>query len=276
METIKHPTRAFTLIELLVVIAIIAILAALLLPGLSRSKEQGIRIACLNNLRQLQICSHLYALDHADRLPPNNFAYDLTGQPFVGFSTSVTWCPGLARYDTTPANIERGLLFPYNRTIAIYHCPADKSKVETTKGVRLPMLRTRSYNLNNAINGHPTAPERAIVPPSFQKEPDINDPPPSRLFAFIDVHEQGIKDSTFGIPPAGWSRLFGERDTWWDLPADRHSQGCDLSFADGHVEHWRWAAAKVFKTVGQDIGGAGDRRDFRRVQAGVRPETRLH
>src|ERR1041385_3099979 len=103
---------AYTLIEILVVIAVIAILAALLLPGLCRSKQQAIRIACLNNRRQSQICSHLYALDHADRLPPNNFVYDIaTGNVIPGFSTNMTWCPGLAPYETTPVTLEHGLLF---------------------------------------------------------------------------------------------------------------------------------------------------------------------
>lgn len=68
--TSSHTSRqAFTLIELMVVITTVAILAAMLLPALSRAKESGKRTSCLGNLRQMSLAISMYANDHQDALP---------------------------------------------------------------------------------------------------------------------------------------------------------------------------------------------------------------
>ncbi|MHC4172243.1 MAG: H-X9-DG-CTERM domain-containing protein [Planctomycetota bacterium] len=265
---------AFTLVELLAVIAILALLIAILLPALSRAKEKAREITCLNNLKQLQTCAQLYSLDHDGVLLPNRFAYNINTQaPSRGFSNKLTWCPGLAPFDTTTDNIKRGLLFTYNKSTDIYRCPSDMSWVQTPEGESLHLRRTRSYNLSQSINGSPYLDEAVIFVPSFTKEIDIDDPVPSKLLFFVGVHEDSILDSLFGIPPRGWN--FTEETRWWDLPAGRHSQGGNFSFADGHVEHWRWVTPKIFTKLGQLVRQDGEIQDFQRVQRGVKPETRF-
>jgi len=248
---------AFTLIELLVVVAIIAILASILLPALARSKTNAYTIACLNNLKQLQTCWHMYANDNDDQLVPNNSIYvyvSPTNTPTME-KADMSWCAGNARTDTTTANIENGLLFPYNTSTAIYHCPADRSPIEDDNGVPIGGQRTRSYNMSIWISCEDNW-------ASFQKSSEIVDPDPTQLFVFIDVHEDDILDATFGIYPDG--------DSWGDLPADRHNRGANLSFADGHVEHWRWQSPKVFQYWFQNATGSGDLNDLRRLQECIR------
>jgi prepilin-type N-terminal cleavage/methylation domain-containing protein/prepilin-type processing-associated H-X9-DG protein len=267
----NHQT-GFTLVELLVVISIVTLLMAILLPVLSLAKGKAEEVVCLNNLKQLQVCAKLYSQDNDFFLPPNrNVYYINTMGPSEGFDPNLTWCAGLAPFDTTTENIERGKLFIYNKSTDIYRCPSDKSRVRTEEGTILNIRRTRSYNMSQSINGLPYSPDSAFLP-SFAKETEIDDPSPSKLLFFVDVHEDSILDSHFGIPPRG-PMFASEQATWWDLPTGRHSQGGNFSFADGHAEHWRWARPKIFNELGQIVRKDGELADFLRVQRGVKAVT---
>jgi prepilin-type processing-associated H-X9-DG protein/prepilin-type N-terminal cleavage/methylation domain-containing protein len=264
-ETPSQPpsigTAGFTLIELLVVVGIIAVLIAVLLPALSRAKQFALSVVCLDHLKQLQTCWLMYANDHDGTLPPNLSVYDLsTGKPIPGLDLRMTWCAGDVRADVNTVNIENGYLFPYNRSTAIYRCPADKARVAGSY-----VRHTRSYNMSQSVTGISFGAVLGSIP-TFQKLTQIRKPDPADLFVFIGVHEEGIADSLFGIPVPG-----GSYDgMWFDLPAGRHNDGGNLSFADGHVEHWRWAVPKVFRSLGQAVQPEEEWRDYDRVRDHMR------
>jgi prepilin-type N-terminal cleavage/methylation domain-containing protein/prepilin-type processing-associated H-X9-DG protein len=252
--------NGFTLVELLVVIAIIGILSALLLPALSQAKSRAQTIVCLNNLKQLELCSHLYATDYNDFLPPNPVGgYVSAPSSTNGLSTVsniCSWCPGIAPLDGSVADTAAaGNLFTYNQTAAIYRCPADHSTVNGHP----ELLRTRSFCMNISLNCNDAR-------TTYRKFSEIVNPPPGNLFVFIDTQEDDIWDATFGIfpPDSDWS------DYWLDLAADRHNQGANLAFADGHVEHWKWKARKIFFGAWWPAYSDADLADLHRLEQCVK------
>lgn len=253
--------KGFTLVELLVVIAIIAILAAILFPVLSRGKEAAQNASCLNNLLQLELCCHTYALDNNDFLPPNEAGGIVTDPKSTNGPSIVknsSWCPGIAPLDTNLANVEAGLIYPYNNSPGIYHCPSDLSTVDGFPN----LLRTRSYCMDISLGCTNSR-------NWFRKYTDIRSPSPANLFVFIDTQREDIWDATFGIFDS--SSYFA--GYWLDLPADRHNRGANLSFADGHVEHWQWKAAKVYEGPWWPAYSSGDLADLHRLEQCVKPDV---
>jgi len=218
-----HPRPGgFTLIELLVVVAIIAIIAGMLLPALGRAKAKATQIRCLGNYRQLGLAWLLYIDDNADALPPNETVS--TGGRNGLNATARTWVTGNAYTDAGTTNIERGLLFKYNHSPAIYRCPADRSTVLDQGKVQ----RSRSVSMNAFLNDVPDPDDRTC----WHKLALIVNPSPSLVFVFVDEHENSIENARFVLTtPGDWR--------WIDFPAARHSGGLTLSFVDGHSEAWR-------------------------------------
>jgi len=217
---------AFTLIELLVVIAIIAILAAMLLPALSRAKVRAQTIRCLSNTKQLQLAYELYATDGSDRLMDNT----VSGTSSPGNNA---WIKGNVQqytsdYETDP---QRGSLWPYNTSLGIYKCPASRAFVIGLGwgGARVP--HNRSYAVSVWLNCNQTT--EALT---ARKQATIRNP--SQTSVFIEENQISIDNGAIGFRRTNSSGV-------WNLPAGRHANGCNLSFIDGHSETFRWRAARI-------------------------------
>jgi prepilin-type N-terminal cleavage/methylation domain-containing protein/prepilin-type processing-associated H-X9-DG protein len=113
--------RAFTLIELLVVIAIIALLIAVLLPSLSRARENAKAVACLSNLRQLGLAAQTYAASNDNRYPSSALAPSFTATSFVSVAWDFTTSTD---FTTSISTATPGLLWQGSSNAKIQQCPS--------------------------------------------------------------------------------------------------------------------------------------------------------
>jgi len=223
MKQRLQTAKAFTLVELLVVIAIIAILAALLLPALSRSKMEAQRTTCLNNLKQINLAFQLYAGANGDMLPTatNTVAYTafVTNHFAIFYKSLVKTYVGLQGASSTLDKL--------------FACPRDTfyfdGTYETGSYHESANIDYSSYaynGLGGTINPPPILPGQTNFPGLFgRKLASVNSPAKTVLV-----------DEFSAFWPFSW------HETGLSLPGDDGINGIYnakslVSFADGHLSY---------------------------------------
>jgi prepilin-type N-terminal cleavage/methylation domain-containing protein/prepilin-type processing-associated H-X9-DG protein len=206
-----NSNRAFTLIELLVVIAIIGVLAAMLLPVLSKSKEAARRTQCLSQTKQIALALQMYSHDNGDSLPWPNW-----GNRFQGWLYKPA---GGLPPDPVDAAYAGGTLWPYTKSAKIYWCPSDRTN---TPYFAQRIEKLSSYIMNGGGMGY------YIEPPAAR------------------THKLGAMNSAAFLtwepsdaPPYDPAHVFNDAASLPrsdEGPSRRHASGCNVSSFDGHAQ----------------------------------------
>lgn len=235
---------AFTLIELLVVIAIIAILAAMLLPALSKAKVKAQAIMCMNNTKQIMVAWHLYTVDNNDQIVMSYHGGDAQNGNIVNTNPKAApWVVGWL--DWTASTDNTNILFLTDDKYAklgryvgknpsVFHCPADIYASPAQRNRGWPnRSRSVSGNIQIGEGNYETGPTDPIYK-HIKKTSEFKYPGPSDTWVYLDEHPCSINDAGFFNP---------HPTSWIDQPASYHNGAAGFAFADGHSEIHKWMAS---------------------------------